>query len=55
MLVVIDGRVVMRDRRAVGWDCRAFVKEQEAFARQMIADSGITRAHGVSSTFRRKA
>lgn len=54
MLVAIDGKVVMRDRRAVGWDSRAFVREQEAFARQSIAASGITRAHGVSSTFRPK-
>lgn len=52
MLVAVDGRVVMRDRRAVGWDCRAFVREQETFARKMVADAGVTRAHGVSSTFR---
>lgn len=54
MLVAVDGRIVMRERRAVGWDCRAFVREYDAFARKMVADAGITRVHPVSSTLRPK-
>lgn len=51
-LVVVDGRVVMRDGRAVGWDCRTFVREGRKLAEDMVKQAGITRVHAVSSASR---
>jgi 5-methylthioadenosine/S-adenosylhomocysteine deaminase len=50
--VAVDGRIVMRDRRAVGWDSEAFVREQRKLARDMVDAAGVTRVHAVSSTLR---
>ena len=50
--VAVDGRLVMRDGRAVGWDSVAFVREQRQLALDMVAEAKVTRVHAVSSTLR---
>jgi len=50
--VVVDGRVVLRDGRAVGWDSQAFVRDQRKLALDMVDQAKVTRVHAVSSTLR---
>lgn len=50
--VAVDGRLVMRDGRAVGWDSAAFVREQRKLAQDMVAEAKVTRVHAISSSLR---
>ena len=50
--VAVDGRIVLRDGKAMGWDSVAFVREQQKLARDMMAEAKVTRVHAVSSTLR---
>ena len=50
--VAVDGRIVMRDGQAVGWDSRAFVRNQRKIALDMVSEAKVTRVHAVSSTLR---
>ena len=42
----------MRDGQAVGWDSRAFVRNQRKIALDMVSEAKVTRVHAVSSTLR---
>ena len=53
--VVIDGAVVMRDGRPVGWDQDAFLEEQLPRAIQTVKAAPIVRRHGTSGEHRRRS
>jgi cytosine/adenosine deaminase-related metal-dependent hydrolase len=50
--VVIDGRQVMSRGQPVGWDARAFLREELPRAIQAVQGSGLVRRHGPSSEHR---
>lgn len=50
--VAVDGRIVLRDGRATGWDSAAFVREQRQLVLDMVAEAKVTKVHAVSSTLR---
>lgn len=50
--VAVEGRVVMREGRATGWDSEAFVREQRKLVLDMVAEAKVTKVHAVSSTLR---
>ena len=50
--VVIDGRTVMTNGRAIGWDQDAFLREHLPRAVDAVKNSGALRVHGPSSDHR---
>jgi 5-methylthioadenosine/S-adenosylhomocysteine deaminase len=50
--VYVDGNLVMKDRAAVNWDDRGFVREYAAFATKIKSVPGIVRLHGPSTRYR---
>ena len=45
-------RIVLRDRRATGWDSAAFVREQRQLEIAMVEEAKVTKVHAISSTLR---
>ena len=52
--VVIDGRLIMQDGRAIGWDQEQFLKEQLPKAIKTVEDAPVVRRHGTSGEHRRR-
>lgn len=50
--VAVDGRIVLRDGRATGWDSAAFVREQRQLVLDMVEEAKVTKVHAISSTLR---
>jgi cytosine/adenosine deaminase-related metal-dependent hydrolase len=52
--VIVDGRAIMLDGRAVGWDQDAFLRDALPRAIAAVKESGAVRRHGPSTSYRRQ-